>query len=247
MIIKEILAKSILTKSKIYDYTINPYIGCSHSCVYCYAAFMKRVTGHRENWGDFVDIKVNASDLLAKEITKKPIGRVWISGVCDPFQPLEEQYKLTRKCLELLVTKGWPVTIQTKSPLILRDIDILEKSTDMKVIFSIATVDEKIRKIFEPGAPPIQDRINALQILHSRGIKTIAMIAPILPGASRLVEDLEDKVDHVFIDRVNYNYANRLYREYGMEWAKETSFFAKESNVLKSGFDRLGVSSEIIF
>ena len=247
MIIKEIHAKSILSKSQIYDYAINPYVGCSHSCRYCYAAFMKRFTGHREKWGEFVDVKINASEVLAKEIIKKRVGRVWISGVCDPYQAAEKQYKLTKMCIELLVAKGWPVTIQTKSPLVLRDIEILEKSKDTEVSFSIATADERMRKIFEPGAPPIKERIKALEILHSRGIKTFAMIAPILPGAAGLVNELTGKVDYVLVDRLNYHYANRLYHENKMDWAKEDPFFIQESNDLKRGFDRAGISVRVLF
>ena len=247
MILKEILAKSILSKSQIYDYTINPYVGCSHACGYCYAAFMKRFTNHKEPWGEFVDVKINAPELLAKEIVKKkPVGKVWVSGVCDPYQAVEEQYQLTRKCLEILVSEKWPVVIQTKSPLVLRDIDILEKSKDIvEVGFSIATAEEKIRKIFEPGAPPIKERIHALEVLHSRGIKTFAMIAPILPGAAKLVNHLVNKVDRVLVDHVNYNYANRLYLENAMEWAKGISFFITESNKLKKGFDSFGVAVKI--
>lgn len=247
MIIREIQAKSILSKSQIYDYAINPYVGCSHSCRYCYAAFMKRFTGHREKWGEFVDVKINASEVLAKELIRKPVGRVWVSGVCDPYQAAEEQYELTKMCLELLSAKGWPVTIQTKSPLVLRDIEILEKSRDMEVGFSIATADEGIRKIFEPCAPPIKERIHALGILHSRGIKTFVMIAPILPGAAGLVNELVDKVDYVLVDRLNYQYANRLYLENKMEWAKEDKFFIQESDDLKKGLDRAGISVSILF
>ena len=247
MIIKEIYAKSILSKSQVYDYAINPYVGCSRSCKYCYAAFMKRFTGHRGKWGEFIDVKINAAEVLAKEIIKKPVGRVWVSGVCDPYQEVEKQYKLTKKCLELLVAKGWPVTIQTKSPLVLRDIKILEKSKDIEVGFSIATADEGIRKLFEPNAPPVKERIKALEILHTRGIKTFAMIAPILPGAEGLVSELVDKVDYVLVDRLNYHYANRLYSENKMDWAKEDSFFIQESGELKRGFDCAGIPVSILF
>jgi DNA repair photolyase len=151
MKIKEILAKNILSKSKVYDYTLNPYIGCEHGCSYCYARFMKRFTGHKEDWGEFVDVKINAPELLDKEIKKKKTGRVWISGICDPYQPIEEKYELTRKFLEILLKHDWPVTIQTKSPLILRDIGLLKKLRKIEVCFTIATADEKIRKIFEFG------------------------------------------------------------------------------------------------
>jgi DNA repair photolyase len=97
MIIKETLPKTILSKSKIYPYVINPYTGCQHACSYCYARFMKRVTGHTEPWGQFVDVKITAPDLLKVEITKKKPDKVWVSGVCDPYQPLEGKYRLTRQ------------------------------------------------------------------------------------------------------------------------------------------------------
>jgi DNA repair photolyase len=247
MTVKEILSKSILSKSQIYDYAVNPYIGCSHSCAYCYAAYMGRYTGHKERWGDFVDVKINASELLAKEIKKKHMGQVWVSGVCDPYQPLEQEYQLTKRCLEILVARRWPVVIQTKSPLVVRDISILEKAKDIEVGFSIATADEGIRKLLEPGAPPIKERINALGILHSRGIKTFAMIAPILPGAAALVNDLAGKVDYVLVGRLNYHYADRLYKQSGMEWAKEDQFFMDESDKLKKGFESAGMPVTVQF
>lgn len=109
MKIKEILSKTILSASKIHDYVINPYIGCEHGCQYCYARFIKKFTGHNEPWGQFVDIKTNASDLLQIEIKKKKPGTVWVSGLCDPYQPLEAEYKLTRKCLAILAFHNWPV------------------------------------------------------------------------------------------------------------------------------------------
>jgi len=96
MNIKEIHSKTILSKSKVYDYVINPYVGCQHACSYCYARFMKRFSGHKEPWGNFVDVKLNAADLLRSEINKKKPAKVWISGVCDPYQPLERKYQLTR-------------------------------------------------------------------------------------------------------------------------------------------------------
>src|SRR5512142_1783515 len=128
MNIREIEAKSILSKSQIYDYALNAYVGCAHRCIYCYAKFMKRFTGHREPWGEFVDVKINAPDLLAGEIRRKKKGTVWISGVCDPYQPLEARYGLTGKCLETLIRDGWPVVIQTRSPLVLRDLDIMKET-----------------------------------------------------------------------------------------------------------------------
>jgi DNA repair photolyase len=247
MIAREIFAKSILSKSKIQDYTINPYVGCSHSCRYCYAVFMRKYTGHREKWGEFVDIKVNAPDLLAREIKKKPVGRVWVSGVCDPYQAAEKKYKLTGRCLEILMEHQWPVTVQTKSPLVLRDIEILQKIKDVEIGFSLATADEKIREIFEPGAPPIKERIRALDVLHTRGVQTFAMIAPILPGVEGLMRQLPGKVDHILIDRLNYSYARRIYTTNKMDWALKDDFFIQQADRLKKVFERQHIPVQVLF
>jgi len=247
MKIREIEAKSILSKSQVYDYALNPYVGCEHGCVYCYAKFMKRFTGHTERWGEFVDVKKNAPELLACEVKRKKAGRVWISGVCDPYQPLEKKYMLTKKCLDILVGNGWPFTVQTKSSLVMRDIEILKRSRDAEVGFTITTADEKIRRLFEPGASPIKKRIEALAKLHSEGIRTFAMIAPVLPGAEGLVTELKDKVDYVILDRLNYHYADWAYRRYGMQWAMEDSFFSQKGKELKTAFERQGISCQVVF
>jgi DNA repair photolyase len=217
--VKEVCAKSILSPSKIYPWVINPYTGCQHGCSYCYARFMKRVTGHKEPWGGFVDVKINAPDLLRVEIQKKKRAGVWLSGVCDPYQPLEKKYRLTRQCLEILAQQEWPVIIQTRSPLVLRDMDIIRNARDVEVGLSITTADDSIRKLFEPDAPPIPDRIQALEELHNAGIRTYAMIAPVLPGAEGLAGLLKGKVDYVLVDRMNYHYADWVYRKYGLEEA----------------------------
>jgi DNA repair photolyase len=225
LVIKEVRAKSILSRSGIYPWVINPYTGCQHGCSYCYARFMKRVTGHREPWGEFVDVKVNAPELLRKEIAKKKRAKVWMSGVCDPYQPLEEKYRLTRQCLEILAENGWPVVIQTRSPLVLRDMDIIRNARDFEVGLTVTTADDEIRKLFEPDTPPIEDRIAALDTLHSAGIRTYAMIAPVLPGAEGLAALLSGKVDYVIIDRMNYHYADRIYRIYGLEEYLSDDYF----------------------
>lgn len=247
MKIREIKAKSILSKSQVYDYALNPYVGCQHGCVYCYAKFVKRFTGHREKWGEFVDIKINAPELLAREVKKKKVGRVWISGVCDPYQPLEKRYMLTKRCLVILVENGWPVTVQTKSPLVLRDIEALKRLKNTQVGFTITTADEKIRKIFEPGAPSSSKRIEALANLHSNGISTFAMIAPILPGAEGLVSALQGKVENVLLDKLNYHYADSTYKRYGMQWAMEESFFSQKGEELRMAFEREGIPCKVLF
>jgi DNA repair photolyase len=247
MRIREVMAKSILSKSQVFDYTINVYVGCQHACAYCYARFMKRFTCHAEEWGAFVDVKMNAPELLAKEIAKKKPGRVWISGVSDAYQPLERKYQLTRRCLEILVANRWPVRVQTKSPLVLRDLDILKQGGDVEVGFSITTADERMRRIFEPGAPPVMKRIEALEQLHGEGIRTFAMIAPLLPGAERLPMLLKDSADHVLVDRMNYHYADAVYKKYGMQWAMKDSFFREKGEELRKTFGMNGVPCQVLF
>ena len=154
---------------------------------------------------------------------------------------------LTRKCLEILLGSDWPVTIQTKSSLVLRDVDILTTSGEVEVGLSITTADEKIRRIFEPGASTIKERINALKSLHAKGIKTFVMIAPLLPGAERLPGELAGAVDFVLVDRLNYHYAHCIYRENNMEWAIEDRFFAEKGDELKRGFEREGIPVNILF
>ena len=234
LIVKEIQAKTILSVSKVYPYVINPYTGCQHGCSYCYARFMKRVTGHSEPWGEFVDVKLNAAELLRVEIKKKKRKRVWLSGVCDPYQPLEAKYTLTRQCLEILVQNKWPVIIQTRSPLVLRDLDIIQDAQDIEVGFSVTTADDRIRKLFEPHAPPINDRIKALDDLHKAGIRTYAMIAPVLPGAEGLAALLKGKIDYSLIDRMNYHYADWVYRKYGLEDTLTDDFFYRTREALAS-------------
>jgi DNA repair photolyase len=202
---------------------------------------MKRFTGHQEPWGQFVDVKVNAPDLLKKEILKKKPDRVWVSGVCDPYQPLEAKYRLSGQCLEILAENGWPVTVQTRSPLVLRDIEILKQVKDLDVGFSIGTADDGMRQKFEPAAPPIPERINALAELHAAGIHTFAMVAPILPGAEGLPEILAGKVDNVVLDRMNYHHADWVYRKYGMGNYLTDEYFDEMFAVLRSGFQKSGI------
>ena len=247
MKIREITAKSILSTSQVSDYALNPYVGCQHACVYCYAKFMKRFTGHKEEWGSFVDVKINAPELLAREVTKKKVGRVWVSGVCDPYQPLERKYQLTKQCLQILVANDWPVMVQTKSPLVLRDIEILKRSADIEVGFTITTADERMRRLFEPGAPPTAKRIEALEKLHTAGIRTFAMIAPILPGAEGLPDMLQGKVGNVLVDRLNYHYADAVYKKYGMQWARDDGFFRKRGEELRRAFEKNGISCQVLF
>jgi len=246
MRITEIQAKTILSPSQIYDYAVNPYVGCQHSCSYCYARFMKRFTGHKEPWGEFVDVKINAPELLGREIQRKKQGEVWMSGVCDPYQPLEERYRLTRQCLEILFRHDWPVFIQTRSPLVLRDLDLFETAGRLNVGLSITTADDDVRRLFEPQAPPIDERLRAVEELHRRGIRTYVMIAPLLPGAEMLVELFAGKVDYLIVDRMNYHHADWLYAKYGLKDKNSDLYFRSAGNWIAAESRRRGIACRLV-
>ena len=181
--IREIKAKSIITRSNLpdADYVINPYVGCMHSCLYCYARFMKRFTGHTEPWGKFVDVKVNAPDLVPAKTLKYRNKSIFLASVTDPYNPLEEKYQLTRKILEKLIPLQPDLGIQTKSDLVLRDIDLLGQFKNCEVGLTITTLDDNLRKEIEPFASPVKNRIKALEKLKEAGSKTYVFIGPILP------------------------------------------------------------------
>src|SRR3989338_10413620 len=120
MQIKEIQVKSCLNKSKLTDYVINPYTGCSHACTYCYADFIRRFQNIKEKWGEFVYVKINCVEILKKELEKAKPGHIWMSSVCDCYMPIEEKYKLTRMILETILKYGgnkFTIEISTKSAL----------------------------------------------------------------------------------------------------------------------------------
>ncbi|UCC38168.1 MAG: radical SAM protein [Candidatus Aminicenantes bacterium] len=247
--ITEVKAKSILNKSKIFDYCLNPYTGCQINCAYCYARlFMRRYSGHKEPWGEFVDVKINAPELLKKQLERATKGTVWISSVCDPYQPLEVKYKLTRQCLQELLKKQFPVNIQTKSVLALRDLDLFQEFDEIEVGFTITTDDEKTAKLFESRAAPVEERLIALEKIHSKGVKTFAFIGPLLPGnPENLIDRLEGKADKVYIDKMNYlSTISGFYYRQNLKRATTDDFFRnykerlmKELNKRKMKFEDL--------
>ncbi len=179
----EITARSIITKSNLpeADYVITPYTGCSHACRYCYARFMKRFTGHSEPWGSFVDVKLNASDLIPEKSNKYRGRSVFLSSVTDPYLPQEREYGLTRQILKKLLPLEPRLGIQTKSDLIVRDIDILKKFDSCEAGLTLTTLDDSVRKEIEPGTSSISNRILALKSMHESGLTTYVFIGPILP------------------------------------------------------------------
>ncbi len=197
MIVREITCKSILTQSGIpsVDYAVNPYVGCQHGCAYCYAVFMKRFTGHKEEWGQFVDVRINAPKVLARQLKRAQPGSVTLGTVTDAYQPLERKYELARGCLQALAPYDrFPATVLTKGALVLRDLDILQQMVDVEVAFTITTLDERARSVLEPCASPVARRIEALARLHEAGIRTWVFFGPALPVFS----DSEDAIDALF-------------------------------------------------
>ena len=187
---RHIECKSLLTRSGICDYAVNCYVGCQHACAYCYARYMKRFTGHTEPWGTFVDARINAPYVLAGQLRRARSGRVFLSSVCDGWQPLEAEYRLTRECLRLLVDAGFPVGVLTKSALVERDLDLLaEGHCDLGV--TITTADEQLRARLEPEASPSADRVAVLRQAAARGIPVWAFLGPLLP----YLADGEDNIE----------------------------------------------------
>jgi DNA repair photolyase len=209
--INKVQAESILQKTGIpgLGYAINPYIGCTHGCVYCYARFMKRFTGHTERWGAFLDAKVNAREVLKRQLERRsePIkDGVFLSSVTDPYQPAESIFRLTRGILEVLLEYQVPISVLTKSDLVLRDIDLLRQFRECSVGLSLMTIHEGLARRFETHAPSPTRRIEALKKLKENNIDTYAFISPYLPHIShieQLLEALDGAIKEVGIEALN--------------------------------------------
>jgi DNA repair photolyase len=139
------------------------------------------------------------------------------------------------------------VRVQTRSPLVVRDIDVFRGAEDLEVGLSVTTADDRIRRLFEPRAPAISERLRALKDLHGAGIRTFAMIAPMLPGAEDLAEALAGKVDHLLVDRMNYAHGNWVYRKHGLEEAHSDGFFERTAAQLSTDCERLGIPCWVVF
>lgn len=200
----KINVSNYITKSNLpsSDYVINPYIGCSHACKYCYASFMKRFTGHSEDWGTFIDIKECETPINTKRLIDK---NVFLSSVTDPYNQYEEKYKKTRNILEQLVSVDTHLTISTKSSLVLRDIDLFKQMKDVKVALSINTLDEKFRSDMD-RASSIESRIDTLKKLHEEGIYTVLFMSPIFPYVTdykKIIEETSSFVDEYWFENLN--------------------------------------------
>lgn len=259
----EISCNNAISPSRLpgYDYALNPYRGCGHGCAYCYAP---DILWEKREWGTFVDVKRNLPNVLSKEVKRKKKGVVGVGTVTDAYQPAEKEFEVTRHALEQLLKEDFPICIQTKSDLVLRDVDLIKQFSDAEVGFTVAFLDEKTRKLLEPKASPIDRRIEALHRLGDEGIRTWAFVGPLLPHiaeeeflelAKRLAET---NVDHVLVDKLNLKRSTRkniLRRVDGM--AKLHSVFSgnisdkdgyrRMASIIVEELESKGVRAEPVF
>ncbi|GAY24809.1 radical SAM protein [Desulfurococcaceae archaeon AG1] len=191
----EIRVSKALYRSKLpdLDYSLNPYQGCSFGCVYCYAIHFTGIEEAANNWGEVVAVKVNLVEVLRREVmhtTKK--GVVGVSTITDPYMPIEARYSLTRRSIELLLAYRFRVSIQTKSPLVLRDLDMLRTHRDkVDVGMTITTMDPSLARVIEPRAPHPLARARALKKISDSLIYTWIFLGPIIPGLNDSEEHIE--------------------------------------------------------
>jgi len=246
MKITEVNCKTALSPSRLpgLTYSLNPYRGCQHQCRYCYVPHVLKI--NREQWGRFVDVKTNIPLILSKEIKKKKPGVVGISTVTDPYQPLEKKYNLTRYCLEQLLLHDFPVSIQTKSCLVTRDIDILRQFTHAEVMISIATINDQERQLLEPYSSSIEERLSALQTCSNAGLTTSIFFGPIYPTID--IQDISGILDTFIMSGISKIWIDSFNLKPGL-WEHMNQTVSKNKNIntifSKNVFDNKQYYNEI--
>lgn len=232
-------AHSILSTAtgfiSMFDYTLNPYAGCRFACHYCYAAFFTRTAEKQSTWGDWLEVKSNALDLLKKKRKRPLVGKsIYMSSVTDPYQPIERELGLTRSLLEELVTyHDVNLAVQTRGTLVTRDIDLLKQFRNVQVNMTVTTDDEIVRKAFEPRCPPNHKRLEAVKTLNEHGITTHITLTPLLPvrDASTFADALLATGSGRFVTQFFHATRNRFIAGTGdkaralaseMNWTEET-------------------------
>jgi DNA repair photolyase len=208
--VREVPCKSLLNRWSDGGYSFNCYTGCGHACVYCYARFMQRFHPHDEPWGRFVDVKVNAAEVLARQLRRLEPGSVFTCSACDGWQPIERRYKLTRRCCEMLLEAGFRLNVLTKSDLVLRDLELFA-GREASVGVTITTPYEPQAKLWEPRASSVAARARVLREAKAAGLATSVMFGPLLPALSDTPEALrrlfaiaaEADVDRIWTDALN--------------------------------------------
>lgn len=204
ILIRDIETKNIMTKSTlpVGGYSVNPYVGCTHGCKYCYASFMKRFTGHTEPWGTFLGVKHWP---VIKNPQKYKGQRVVIGSVTDGYLPQEAQFRNTRKLLEQLKNSGAELLICTKSDLVLRDLDLLKEMGKVTVSWSINTLEEAFQSDMD-NAVSVERRLDAMKQIYDAGIRTVCFISPVFPGITdfeAIFHRVKEQCDLVWLENLN--------------------------------------------
>jgi DNA repair photolyase len=215
--VQEIRCKHLLhrTGASFAEFTLNPYIGCGFGCSYCYVPILRAKRGQEgaADWGSWVQVKVNAPDVVRREMLDVPRhAHILIGSATDAWQPIEKQYQVTRGVLYELSFYPNRITVLTRSPLLVRDIDLLKRFEQVCVHLSIPTVDEQVRKVFEPNAPAVAGRLELTRRLLKAGIRTTWAWCPFLPGVENTPEQVQQYVRtaaqagvrEIWVGRVNY-------------------------------------------
>lgn len=201
-------------------WSLNPYAGCHHACRYCYVP--DTLHAERERWGSYVMVKRNLVRLLDDELDRKAARTVYLSTATDPYQPIEAERELTRKSLRLLAREDWPVEVLTRSPLVLRDLDVLDRFTHLRVGMSVPTLDDEVRQLLEPAAPAIDARLDTLRELSQAGLTVFANYAPACPLTGELsAMDVAE-----------------AFAEAGVQWVN-TSFFRRRGSIVVPIWDEV--------
>src|SRR5271157_705171 len=203
-------ARSILTRTGGYlsgfTYSLQPYAGCEFSCAYCYVRELavQRMNPYGLSWSSWISPKMNAAELLRRDAERGRLdqARIFCSSATDPYTPLERKLRLTRGCLEVMAERPpGALLLQTRSPLVVRDADLLARIPRLWASMTVCTDDESIRRALEPNAPSTKRRLEALGRLRAAGIRTQAAVAPLLPcDPARLAELLDPVADRVVVD-----------------------------------------------
>lgn len=254
--VREVRAEHVLISEGRGQYYVNPYAGCIIGCPYCYVAeradFSRELAGlPRLPWGRWVTVKVGAKEVLARELARAAPGPVRMSPILtDPYQPIERRYRVTRGCLEAMAEHGggFAPVVLTRAARVLDDLSLLAGFPRAAVGLSIPTDDDRVRQRFEPGADPIEERLAALAALRAAGVRTFAVVQPLLPmDPARLAERVAAATSRVRIDRMHATErALPLYRAAGCEEAAGDVWIADARARLEEALARRGVTFDEI-
>ncbi len=247
--VREILVDRLLMREGGNQYYINPYVGCMIGCPFCYvsarADFSRRLEGLPQvPWGRYLDVKVNAADVLRRETPSAGRGVVRMSPILtDPYQPAERRYRITRQCLEVLLDTDLAPVVLTRAPRVLDDLELLKRFPRALVGFSIPTDADEYRRIFEPGADPIEERVEALRALHAAGVRTFAVVQPVLPmDVERFVASIAPFVRAVRLDRMYFGErVKHLYDQHGLGAYATDEYAERTIRRLTGAFQSRGV------